>query len=161
MNLEPLRASLLALARAEARSALEAAHREAGERRAAAGVEAAELIRRATAERDAAAGAARAGRLLQARRDARAIVLRARREACDELRAAARSAAAGLRADDGLRGHLAAIAREQLGNEAELVEPPEGGVIARAGERLVDYSLPAMVDRCLTGLGAELEELWR
>lgn len=161
MNLEPLRASLLARARAEARTLLDAAHREADGRRAAARAEAAERVRQGLADHDAAAAAARAARLLEARRDARAIVLRARGEAYGELRAAALSAAAALAGQPGFRERLAAVAREQLGPDAELVEPAEGGLIARSGERLVDYSLPAMVDRCLGELGRDLEELWQ
>jgi vacuolar-type H+-ATPase subunit E/Vma4 len=161
MTLEPLRASLLAQAHAEARSLVDAAGREADRCRAGARAEAAELVRQATADRDVAARGARDARLRRARQEARAIVLRARRDARDELRAAARSAAAGLRGEPGLGDRLAALAREQLGPEAELMEPAEGGMVARSGERLVDYSLPAMVDRCLAELGPELEELWR
>jgi vacuolar-type H+-ATPase subunit E/Vma4 len=164
VSLEPLRASLLAQARAEAAALLDAAGREAGQRRAAARTDAESLLRRAAAEREAAAAAARARSRLRARRDARAIVLRARREAYEELRAAAQTAAAGLCAQPGyprLRERLAAAAREQLGPDAEVTEPAGGGVLARAGERLVDCSLPTLVERCLAGLGPDLEELWR
>lgn len=164
MNLQPLRTSLLDRARAEAQSVLDAARREAGDRRAAARAEAGAVLRRAVADCDAAAGAARARRRLRARRQARAIVLRARRDAYEELRTGAQAAVADLRVQPGyaqLRERLAAAARDQLGADAELTEPAGGGVVARAGERLVDYSLPAMVERCLANLGPELEELWR
>lgn len=163
MSLEPVRAALLARARAEAGSRLEAARREADERLAAAHAEAAELLRLTAAEREEAAGAARVRRTVAARRQAHGVVLRARREACDELRAAARAAVAELRAGPGypaLLARLTEAARRQLGPGAEVEEPAAGGVVARAGERLVDYSLPAMVDRALAGPGAGLEELW-
>lgn len=164
MNLQPLRASLLARAHAEADAVFGAARREAEERRAAARAEAEGLLRRAAADREAAAGAARARRLLRARRQAHTIVLQARRDAFDEMRDAAHAATEDLRAQPGyarFREHLTAAAREQVGTEAELTDPPGGGVVARAGERLVDYSLPAMTERCLARLGPELEELWR
>jgi vacuolar-type H+-ATPase subunit E/Vma4 len=164
MNLQPLRASLLARAQAQADSIIGAAKREADERRAAARAEAEGLLGRAAADREAAAGAARARRLLSARRQAQTIVLQARRDAYDELRAAAQAATANLRVQPAyarLRERLGEVAREQVGAEADLVDPPGGGVVASAGERLVDYSLPAMTDRCLAELGPELEELWR
>jgi hypothetical protein len=164
MNLQPLRASLLARAHAEADSVVGAAKREAEERRAAARAEGEGVIERATADREAAAGAAHARRLLRARREAHAIILQARRDVYDEVRTAAQAATADLRVQPGyapLRERLATAAREQLGADAELTEPAGGGVVARAGERLVDYSLTAMTDRCLAELSLELEELWR
>lgn len=164
MNLEPLRASLLAQAHAEAGALLDAARREADGLRAEARAEAEALLRQATAEREEASAAARARSLLAARREARATVLRARRDAYEELHAAVLAAAADLRAGPDyprLRERLAATARERLGPGAELTEPAGGGVVARAGERLVDCSLPAMAERCLAGLGPDLEELWR
>lgn len=164
MNLAPVRDSLLAQARAEAAAAMDAARREAGERRAAAQAEAEALLREARSEREEAAAAARARSRLRARREARAIVLRARRGAYDELRTAALAAAADLRARADyplLRERLAAAARALLGPAAEVTEPEDGGVLARAGDRLVDCSLPVLVERCLADLGPDLEELWR
>ena len=164
MNLQPLRGSLLAQARAEALALVEAARSDAGDAQAAAGAEAGALIRAAASEREAATGAARERRRQRARREGRAIVLRARRAAYDELRVAALAAAADLLVQPGypaLRERLAAAARARLGPHAEVAEAPGGGVLARAGDRLVDCSLHAMVERCLADLGGDLEELWR
>lgn len=164
MNLEPVRMALLTQARAEADAQVSAARREADERRSSARAEADALLRRARDEREEAAAAARSRSLLRARREARAIVLRARQDAYDELRAAALAAAADLRVRPDyprLRDRLAAAARERLGPEAEVTEPAGGGVLARAGDRLVDCSLPVLVQRRLAELGPDLEELWR
>jgi vacuolar-type H+-ATPase subunit E/Vma4 len=164
VNLGPVRAALLAQARAEAAAQVDAARREADERRASARAEADALLLQARSDREETAAAARSRSLRRARRDARAIVLRARREAWEELRAAALAAAADLRARPdypGLRDRLAAAARERLGPDAEVTEPDGGGVLARAGERLVDCSLPVLVQRRLADLGPDLEELWR
>ena len=38
--------------------------------------------------------------------------------------------------------------------------PGAGGVFAPRGDRLVDYSLDALVERCLDGLGTKVERLW-
>jgi vacuolar-type H+-ATPase subunit E/Vma4 len=164
MNLEPLRATLLAQARDGAEARVEAARRESDECRASARAEADALLRRALAEREDAEAAARSRRRLRARREARATVLHARRAACEELRAAALAAAADLRAGSGyprLRERLAEAARERLGLDAEVSEPEGSGVLARAGDRLVDCSLPVLVRRGLADLGSDLEELWR
>lgn len=164
MNLEPVRASLLEQARAEAAARVDAARREADERRSSARAEADGLLRRVLGEREEATAAARSRSLLRARREARAIVLHARRDAYEELRAAALAAAADLRARPDyprLRDRLAAAARERLGPDAEVTEPEGGGVLARAGERLVDCSLPVLVQRRLADLGPDLEDLWK
>ena len=56
---------------------------------------------------------------------------------------------------------LAVRAREALGPEAELeLDPPDGGVIGRVDNRLVDHTLPALVERCLAEHAVELERLW-
>jgi hypothetical protein len=43
----------------------------------------------------------------------------------------------------------------------EIDVPELGGVRARAGARQVDYTLATLTDRCIAGLGDELELLWR
>jgi vacuolar-type H+-ATPase subunit E/Vma4 len=164
MNLRPLRESLVAHANGEARALVQAAERDADQRREAARAEAAALLRAAGADRQAAADAARSRRLLNARREAAGTVLAAQREAYEQLQSAARAAATGLR--DGpeyprLRRSLAAAARRQLGPDAELTEPETGGIVARKGGRLVDYSLRALADRGVSGLGSDLGGLWR
>ena len=166
MNVSPLRAAVLGQAEAEVDVILADA-----DRRAAAELE------RAQAEGEAQLGQARtegerAGELETARdralahREARRLVLEARRSVYDEFRGQARAAALSLREADAypaLLERLAKAARDQLGDGAELeIDPPEaGGVRGRARNRLVDYTLPALADRCIATLGAELEGLWR
>ena len=58
---------------------------------------------------------------------------------------------------------LAADARERLAAAApvKLIEAPDGGFVARAGNREIDCSLGAQVDRVLASMADELERLWR
>jgi vacuolar-type H+-ATPase subunit E/Vma4 len=164
MNLEPLRRSLAARANAEARAIVEAGEREAGQHRETARAEAAAVLHAAAADRQAAAEAARSRHLRNARREAAGIVLAAQRDAYEQLRSAARAAATRLRDRPEyprLRKELTAAARRQLGPDAEVTEPESGGIVARKGGRLVDYSLRAMADRGLNGLGPDLRDLWR
>lgn len=104
--------------------------------------------------------------LLQARRRANEAVQAARRRALDDLRAACVDAASALRASDrypALEDRLAREAREVLGDDCDLVRDPDdrGGVVATAGTRRLDLTLPALVDVVLADLGADVEELWR
>jgi vacuolar-type H+-ATPase subunit E/Vma4 len=164
MNVEPVRRVLLDQARSQARSLLDAARREAATRRSEAEARSRALVERAAAEQVAAAQAERIRRLAQAERKAYARLLRARRDAYDELRKQGHAAAGDLRSGPeyaALRERLEAAARAQLGEGATVREPRAGGVVGAAGGRLVDYSLPAMVERCLAELGAHVEALWR
>jgi vacuolar-type H+-ATPase subunit E/Vma4 len=93
------------------------------------------------------------------------IVLEARRRSYEGLGLQARAGARELRSDPAypaILDRLEQLSREQLGDGA-LIErdPADGGVVAEAGGRRVDYSLPALAERCLRRLGAEIEELWR
>jgi hypothetical protein len=165
VNLEPLREAVLEQARTDsARIRAEASARAAetvglAEREGVAGVE------QARAE-GTAAGRSRGGReLAAARREARRLVLEAKRDLHDELRARARAAALAVREEAGypaLLEALSAAARRQLGEHAVLeIDPPDaGGVRAAAGGRSVDYTLVALTDRCLEKLGRRIEELW-
>ena len=57
---------------------------------------------------------------------------------------------------------LEAMARQQLGDTAQIEPDKEaGGLIARCDGRVVDYRTPAVVDRAIEDLGAELETLWQ
>ena len=48
-------------------------------------------------------------------------------------------------------------------DEREVVADPDGrgGVVATAGTRRLDLTLPVLVDVALDGLGDAVEELWR
>ncbi|MGZ8437164.1 MAG: hypothetical protein ACXWXR_01325 [Candidatus Limnocylindrales bacterium] len=117
-----------------------------------------------------AEGAAQADREMaiaraHGQRRAHRIVLEARRKAYEDLGSRARQGALGLKSDatyPALLDRLGQRSREQLGEAASIErDPADGGVVAGAGGRRVDYSLPALAERCLRGLGAEIEELWR
>jgi vacuolar-type H+-ATPase subunit E/Vma4 len=165
MNVEPLREAMLGLARADAERIAAEAEARASAALAEAGTWADELVARARAEAEAAAAAETASELRRARDEGRTRVLRARRAVYDELRREAHAAALALRGDPDypeLLERLAAAARRTLGEDAEvLLDPPGvGGVVARAGGRRVDLTLPTLVERCLSSLGPELEGLW-
>jgi vacuolar-type H+-ATPase subunit E/Vma4 len=165
VTLEPARRAALAAAQAEAEQEVREAQREAGGRVAEAQEEARRLLDaarnrgRAAAEREAAETRSR----IEAQ--ARSRVMEARRAAYDRLCDEARRAALGLREDQvypALLERLAETARDLLGPDAEIrYDPPtRGGVIARAGTRSVDLTLPALGARCLAGLGRDVARLW-
>jgi vacuolar-type H+-ATPase subunit E/Vma4 len=160
-----LRALLLAETEAEARAELDEATIQADETVRRAQHEAEALVTRTRLEGAHAGELAAAAERAQARRHARRLVLEARRTVYDEFRSRALDAVLELRQLDGypaLLERLAERARAQLGEDAILeIDPPEGGVRAQAGTRRVDYSLPALAERCIAGLGEELAELWR
>ncbi|MCD0484521.1 hypothetical protein LO771_19495 [Streptacidiphilus sp. ASG 303] len=160
--LEPVRAALLAAARAEAAAALAAAEEDAAALLRAARAEAAALLAEARRQGGADGRAERAAALGRARRAARTAELAARRAAWEELHrlTAARVRALPAAADPAVRAGLARYARRLLGPGAEVGEAPSGGVVARAPGRRVDLGLDALAARVLAGLGAGAEQLW-
>lgn len=119
------------------------------------------------ARSDGAAEAEREMELARARgqRSARGIVLAARREAYQGLCERARATAFELRATPGygaLLDRVERLVRQQLGDDTRIERDPVdlGGVLAEAHGRRVDYSLAALVDRSVRGLGEEVEQLW-
>ena len=164
IGLGAVREALLAQAALEAdRLVRQAAHRAAAEVKEAED-ETAALVRRARAEGEAAADLEAASELAQARRRARALVLGARRAVYDEVRRSAHAEALELRSAPGyakLVERLASRTRDELGADADLeLDPPEGGVVARLGNRRLDYTLPVLVERCLAERAEEIERLW-
>ena len=166
MNVSTLREVVLDQAQVEAQAMLADA-----ERRAAAEVErtrgeAEALLQSARTEGETVGELETARDRALAHRTARSLVLQARRDVYEEFRRQAHAAALALRESEdypALLERLARAARDQLGDEADLeTDPPDtGGVRARAGSRRVDYTLPALADRCIGGLGSRLERLWR
>lgn len=152
------------------------ARRSAEQVLAEADAEAAEVLERAHRTGDELISAARArgradGRIEASREEAHAHalarfeVLGAQRELYDELRSRVSAAVLELRSEPGypeLLERLAAAARRDLGEDAELeIDPPDvGGVRGRAGSRAVDYTLPALAERCLEALGPRMRQLW-
>lgn len=165
MTLDVFRAAVLGEARDEARQRIDDAERAALERVRAAQEQASRL--RDRAKRQGRETAEHETRRLRAaaRQHGRQLVLRTRRETLAELRHRALARLDARRGTPDYRrllDRLEQLAREQLGDDAEIdAEPDDGGLVACAGRRRVDYRLPAVVDRTLQDMGAELEELWR
>lgn len=163
MNVAAVRRALLEDAEADAGRLLAAAEAEAAERLAGARREAEGRLRAARAEGEADALAQLGAERARARREARERILAARREAYEALGAAAADAARALRDDPSypdLRAALVRRAQAQLGPDAEILDDPEGGIIARDGNRRVDYRLVTLAGRCLDAFGEEVEALW-
>jgi len=176
-NLDYLRASLLETAADDATRELERARAERAARVAEAHRQAETIVAEAhqLGEREGAAEVSH--RLVRARREARRVVLAAQRAAFEDFRGRALGATLARRREPAyaaLLERLSAAAREQLvgdgegaaGRDVEVeveveVDPPDrGGVHARLGSRRVDYTLPALVDRVIAGLGTESRSLW-
>ena len=165
-TLDAVREAALADASAQAQ-ALRAAARGRAERiLAGARAEAAALL---ADRRDAATRLAdleEHERLADTRAQAAAKVLSARRRVLTEARASALTAAKRLTDDPRyalLLERRAADARRRLrdGGPVRIVPVAEGGFVAKAGSRQIDYSLDAQVDRCLATMAGELERLWK
>jgi vacuolar-type H+-ATPase subunit E/Vma4 len=161
--LEPVRSALLARARATAdadaaRAAADADALLEQARARAAGIAA---TARADGERDAAT--VRAREAARAHREARETVLRAQQEAYAELRRQARVQVRALQDDPSYPALLERLRRQavaELGADATVRVHPDGGVVAESAGRRLDLSLPALADRAVDDLGAEVTSLW-
>ncbi len=165
VTVEPLRRTLLEDARAEADRVLAGADERAAVKLAEANERGAALIARSRAEGEAIASLAGEGHHAASRRRARVLVLGAQRDLYEEFRRQALAAVHSLRADPrypALLERLGATARSQLGEDCALELDPgdAGGVRASNGVRRVDYTLDALVQRCIEELGSEVERLW-
>lgn len=165
MNLDPLRQALRTETEAEADRQRAEITAECARIVAEAGAAAEALAREARRDGERAAAREAARRRAAAARRARETVLAARRGLVDELRIRARRAVLELREEPqypALLERLSSAARAQLGRDTELeVDPPgRGGVIGRSRNASVDYTLPAMADRAVDGIGRGLERLW-
>jgi hypothetical protein len=167
VNVDRLRATLLADAEAEADATRAAGEARARAERERLRDESSRLRERARAEGEAAGGLESARDLALARTGARRLVLEARQAVYEDFRNLALADALALRADTKayarLLDRLEAAGRRSLGENAEIErDPPDvGGVRARAGKRSVDLTLPVLLDGCVARLGARVEELWR
>jgi vacuolar-type H+-ATPase subunit E/Vma4 len=162
-DLAATRDALLAEARHDAERLLEEADAEARAIVAEARQQADAIVSRAREQGRAEGRVAASREQSQTRMLARMEVLAARREAYDELGRRARTAASALRDDAGypdLLERLTAAARADLGAGTEVQPDPAGGVRGRAGSRRVDYTLPALADRCVAALGPKARRLW-
>lgn len=161
--LEPVRTALLDRARADADATGRRAAAEAATALGQARARAAEIVAAARADGRRDAETVRARDASRADREARETVLRAQREAYDRLRRDALSRVCALRDDPGypaLLDRLRDRAAAALGNGAVVHEHPDGGIVAEAAGRRLDLSLPALADRAVDDLGAEVTRLW-
>jgi vacuolar-type H+-ATPase subunit H len=161
--LAPVRAHLLREARTEADRLIAAAHAEADElvRQARGGAERA--VGLAAAQGRAEAAPLAAAERSRGRARARSIVLRAQREAYDELCRRTSLDVGALRDGPGyglLLTRLSALAAQAAGRDATIAFPPAGGVLARSGQVTVDCSLPRLARQAVHALGDQVRELW-
>jgi vacuolar-type H+-ATPase subunit E/Vma4 len=143
---------ILADARAEADSILEQARSAAADTESRA---------RARGEADAAPAAAAERR--RGRDQARSIILRAQTEACQDLRAQVLAAAGALRTEPGYQGllsRLVTMATRAAGPGATVTVDPQGGVMARSRDVVVDCTLPRLAGLAVDQLGDQVRELW-
>jgi len=157
--LEPLRAALIARARADADRLCADAETAGRELLAGAGEEAEALLAKARAQGETDAAAMFASEMDRARRSARGVVLAAQRAAYNELRQRALTAVRGLLSDPARRARLATVLRSQLDDQAVIHEHPDGGIVAETSDgRSVDASIEKLVDNAVGEL--DLEQLW-
>ena len=161
--LAPVRAYLLRAASAEADRIRAAAHAEADELIRQARLSAERAVRDGEARGRAEAAPVAAAERSRGRARARAIVLGAQREAYDELGRRIRAEADGLRDDPRyglLVDRLTVLATQAAGPGATVTVVPDGGVLARAGQVVVDCSLPRLAVQATDALGDRVRELW-
>lgn len=161
--LAPVRSGLLAQARADAERVLAEADADADATMAAARSEANAILEAARAEGESDAAVVLSAKRARDRRQARAIVLAAQREAYDTLRSRVVQAVSAIRDDPGYgpwRHRLAEQARRALGSDAAVSEAPEGGVLAEADGRRAAYTLAGLADHMIDAMGPDIEGLW-
>ncbi len=166
MTLEAVQQATLADGAGEARQILAAARARAAAQLDRARGEAATLIERRRAAAEQLADLEERELLAQARAQARTITLCAQRSVMLEAGRDARQAVRSLPHDHryaALLERLAADARRRLAfaGPVEIAVAPDGGLLASAGSRAIDYSLSAQVDRCLHAMAADQDRLWR
>jgi vacuolar-type H+-ATPase subunit E/Vma4 len=161
--LSPVRLALVAHARAVSDRWLAEADADAAAMLVRADREAAAVREEARAQGEVDAEAVLVVEGTRARRQARGAVLRAQREAYDELRRRVLAEVSALREHASYpqqRERLAERARRALGADAVVSEHPGGGVVAESGARRVTFSLEALADQALDRLGPDVEGLW-
>ncbi|WP_427007702.1 hypothetical protein [Pseudarthrobacter sp. H2] len=160
--LEPVRTALRAAAEKQASGLRDDASSQASALLDAARAEAAGMLAAAATEGEAAAAAEAALRSARARRQAHELVLAQRSSLRLELHRRVREAAAGLTSDPRyaeLVTRLTDQCRELLGPDAVVSESSEGGVVAEAGSRRLDLSLPILAGMTMDSM-PEVRELW-
>jgi len=161
--LAPVREALLTTAEARAHLLRQDAEEQAKAMLAAAGAEAARIISAAVSEGEASARSDAALRSARVRRQAKELVLAQQNALRRELQQQVHDAALTLRQDASYPALLAVLTeqcRAVLGAEVTLSEDPAGGVVAQAGSRRLDLSLPALAARTLDAMSPQVSRLW-
>ncbi len=163
--LEPVRRALLDDARRAADALVADARRAADDLVGVAQREADEALDRVRRRAAATAAAQAAQAREHAERDAHTALLRAHDDLRRELADRVRHAVAELRDDPrypALLDRLEELARAQLGDDVDIDRDPDpdGGIVATAGGRRVDYRLPALADRAVAAIADEVVTLW-
>jgi vacuolar-type H+-ATPase subunit E/Vma4 len=159
--LEPVRDALRAAARREADRARTQAESAAGLTLAEAEETAAQIRREAHARAIADCAEEVATERSRAGRQARTLVLRARLDEYQTLRAAAREAVGVLREDPDyprIRQGLIGVVRSVLGVAADVREGDCGGIVGEVPGRRADYSLAAFAERAVDAVLADLDQ---
>lgn len=158
--LAPVRAALLARARAEAGRELAAAHLDADALLATARAETQSILDTAAEEGRADAALSIAAEHEKARRAARALELTAQREIYDELRQRVTAEVGRAFTDPVRRDQLVAVIRAELGPRATVRDAPGGGMTGQAAGRVVDLGVEAVTGRAVDALGDGVRALW-
>ncbi|MEU7872111.1 hypothetical protein [Dactylosporangium sp. NPDC049140] len=154
--LEPVRRSIAAAADADAGRSLRAAEERAAATLAHARAEADRTVREARAAGAAEAKALAGGELARRSRQARTVVLSARRERYEEVRRRALRLLQRAGLDPVLRRGIIGA----LGPDAHIAPAPGGGLVGTAADRTVDCSLGALVEHVMPVVAGQIEEVW-
>ena len=161
--LAPLRQRLLADARETASGILAAARDQAQATTTTAEVEAARIRAAAAAAGEEAARSEAALRSARVRRQAHQAVLESRNALHEKVRRRVRESAVALTADPrypAVLERLHARAVQVLGPDVIVTEGPGGGLVAVAGSRSLDLTLPARAEAVLEAMAPEVSGLW-
>lgn len=161
--LEPVRAELLRRAVAHAERVIAEAEKEAAFILEQAHDTARALTEEARAAGESAAAAVVAAQGAAQRRELRREVLTARDEAYQQWRRLGMQAVLRLRDEPGharRQDNLRKTAYAVLGSDADVVDHPDGGVVAVAGQRRLDLSLAAIAEHTLDHVVPEVNGLW-
>ncbi|MGM0385691.1 MAG: hypothetical protein ACQERF_06900 [Actinomycetota bacterium] len=161
--LAPLRERLLDDARATASGILAEEREKAGALVAEAEEEAESIRAAAAAAGEETARSEVALRSARVRRQAHETVLAAQSDLRLEVRRRVREKAVALVEDQrypALLERLRAQARAALGTGVVITESPEGGLVAEAGSRRLDLTLPTLANAAFEAAGDEITRLW-
>ncbi|MEV4701809.1 hypothetical protein [Actinoplanes sp. NPDC049316] len=158
--LAPVRHALMRRAQAEAGRLRADAEADAARRTGAARARAEEIRGEARRAGSGSAEAAGATIVAAAGRDARRLVLTARREAYEALRADVRERVAAMVGDPAQCPAFRARIRTLLGPGAEMEAMP-GGLAGTAGDVRVECTVDGLTDAALAALGSAPEEMWQ